>query len=121
MLLLILAVTGCQKEELPYPFSYQEVRNGEIVVAIYIPNAFTPNGDGVNDRLNIILSGVSRFNLRIFGKSEMVFETTDHSSFWDGKLSSETIAPLGIYTWNLDAEDFEGKSLEFEGEVLLLN
>lgn len=92
--------------------------------AIYVPNSFTPNGDGVNDLFRVVTNGAREFELLIFNRwGEVVFETTDPQAYWDGGLNGY-YAQDGVYTWLAKAFDAEGKnmfdSLVKTGTVLLM-
>ncbi|RMG93166.1 MAG: hypothetical protein D6706_15905, partial [Chloroflexi bacterium] len=66
---------------------------------LYIPNAFTPNADGRNDRFNVYAKGVERFNLKIFNRwGELMFETYDQYEGWDGYYKGE-LQPPGVYVY----------------------
>ncbi|HEX2934206.1 MAG TPA: gliding motility-associated C-terminal domain-containing protein [Bacteroidales bacterium] len=65
---------------------------------IYVPNVFTPNGDKQNDELKIVSDGEQFITLQVFSKSGMlVYKTTAKTIVWDGKMSSGTIVPEGLY------------------------
>lgn len=72
--------------------------------ALYVPNAFTPNGDGINDLFQVHSSGMSQiddFTLKLFDRwGRFLFEANDPSIVWDGKINDQD-APGGIYVWTI--------------------
>jgi gliding motility-associated-like protein len=79
---------------------------------IYIPNAFTPNGDDYNSTFTPIISlaEMSSYSLEIFNRWEQViFESNDYRTGWDGKIkNSNHDAPQGIYLYQLKVNDGSG-------------
>jgi len=70
---------------------------------IYVPNAFTPNGDGKNDVLFVRSKMISEFNLLVYDRwGEKVFETQDINKGWDGKFKGKPCDP-GVFVYYLDA------------------
>lgn len=91
---------------------------------IYVPNAFTPNGDGINDLLyvNVIGSGLRTLTyFRIYNRySKLVFQTTDATIGWDGKVNG-VYQPLDTYIWIAEVKDASGFSTTTRrGSVSLL-
>lgn len=88
---------------------------------IYLPNAFTPNDDGVNDIFKINPIGVSSLNyFRIFNQwGQQIFETRNLSEGWDSKLNGVR-QPMATYTWILDAVDTYGNIIRQSGSVTLI-
>lgn len=87
-------------------------------VPIYIPNAFTPNGDGLNDvfRPVVDLELVKQFHLSIYNKwGERIFETSAAGRGWDGKN-----AQPGVYVWVITYENRVGKVSETRGCVTVI-
>ena len=70
---------------------------------LYIPNAFTPNSDGKNDKWNIpALAAYANFDLQVFDRyGERVFRTKNTSIAWDGKFKGENV-PAGAYIYIID-------------------
>ncbi len=87
-----------------------------------IPNAFTPNGDGMNDELKIISNaGVrSLTSFKIFSRSgNLVFESRDLSRGWDGRYNGNLL-PADIYYWTAVYVDRNNVTNPKNGTVLLL-
>ncbi|MFN3917257.1 MAG: PKD domain-containing protein [Flavobacteriales bacterium] len=110
---------GCSDE-----FTLNVIVNG--IFTLYAPNAFTPNGDGINDLFEIKGEAINEanYNLKIFNRwGEMVFESNSLSKGWDGRTKLGENVPLGIYVWKITATDVFDKTdtpLEFTGHVSLI-
>ncbi|MHC1706399.1 MAG: gliding motility-associated C-terminal domain-containing protein [Bacteroidales bacterium] len=90
--------------------------------ALFLPNTFTPNHDGVNDIFSGIGTDITYFNIKIFNRwGEMIFESSDMSEGWDGRYKGD-IVPDGVYAYFIRYAtpcSFEQK-FKKEGYVLLL-
>ena len=67
----------------------------------YVPNAFSPNLDGLNDAFTIImpLSQIEDYKLRVFNRwGELVYESTKYGESWDGTINGKRVEP-GVYMW----------------------
>ena len=89
--------------------------------AVFLPNVFTPNGDGVNDVFRINPVGIKMIRyFRIFNQwGRKVFETNNLNEGWDGKYRG-VLEPLATYTWLIDGLDENGKIIQTTGSVTLL-
>lgn len=68
---------------------------------IYVPNAFSPNGDGINDTFDIQAFDTETFELHIYDRwGNLLFNTRDHEDDWDGNFNNQLVQ-AGIYTWIL--------------------
>jgi len=68
---------------------------------VYIPTAFTPNGDIVNDRIKVEALGIEGIQWDIFNRwGTRVFSTTDIDESWDGTYNNKAV-PQGVYTYRL--------------------
>lgn len=86
---------------------------------IYVPNAFTPNGDGINDIFQPKGFGVVKYALRIFDRwGEELFYTEEFAKGWDGTIKGIT-AKNDVYTWKINATSVFGKAHELSGHVTL--
>ncbi len=69
-----------------------------------IPNAFTPNGDEINNTFRVLTycKEILSFNMKVFNRwGQLVFETGDYQQGWDGEFNSQP-APSDTYTWVID-------------------
>jgi gliding motility-associated-like protein len=91
------------------------------LVDILVPKSFTPNSDGVNDRLFPYLTGIKDFHyFKIFNRqNQLMFETKNFDEGWDGNLRS-TAMPMGIYIWVATGVATDGTVVEKKGQTLLL-
>lgn len=88
---------------------------------LFFPNAFTPDGDGVNDTFGPVFSSVNEFNIVIFDRwGHLVFETDDIHKHWDGKVKGGTDAETGVYVYKYRAKGHYFEANEQYGHVTLL-
>ena len=87
---------------------------------IYVPNSFTPNGDGMNDVFQPKGFGVTKYLLEIFNRwGEKVFSTTDFKQGWDGTIKGINIKDE-TFIWKINAVNVYGKAYELKGHVTLI-
>lgn len=90
---------------------------------IYVPNAFSPNKDGVNDRIYPILVGSLQLKIfRIFSRwGTLLFETSNSSPQmgWDGTWNN-TNQPIDTYTWTAEAITQTGELIKKSGNFVLI-
>lgn len=93
---------------------------------IYIPNAFTPNNDGKNDRFMIVGSGIGMVrSFRVYNRwGEIVFEKknfypNDMNAAWNGRQKGVD-APAGVYVYFAELECNGGERFERKGSVTLV-
>ncbi|MES2681770.1 MAG: PKD domain-containing protein [Bacteroidota bacterium] len=88
--------------------------------SIYIPNTFTPNGDGINDEFQAKGVGIIKFNMQIFDRwGHLVFETKDIFSPWDGKKGGDDIKQ-DTYIWKAQVTDLRGQKHYLTGHVNMI-
>lgn len=87
---------------------------------IFVPNAFTPNDDQLNDVLKAkAFFQVQEFNFKIFDRwGKLIFTSSSLSNGWDGKIKSQQ-APPGMYTWVIQYKR-SNKVYNQKGTVLLI-
>lgn len=87
---------------------------------IGVPNAFSPNGDGVNDVIRVEGKGIIELEFRIFNRwGEKVFETNDRSVGWDGYYKG-VLQEMEAYTYSVQAKFIDGSSKALKGNITLL-
>ncbi len=88
------------------------------VPAVFIPNSFTPDGDGINDSFHAVIVGehLLEFELTVFDRwGGVIFSSNTPDSSWDGAGT-----PIGTYTWKLRYKDAEAGGKQLFGHVNLL-
>jgi len=106
--------TGCKAED-----SVLVLVNDEDKI-LYIPNTFTPNGDGINDEFKVYARGVKSAVLKIFDRwGEKLFETNDINIGWDGTFRGQPMNP-GVYVFTADLEFLDDTNKRNKGSVTLI-
>lgn len=93
-----------------------------IAVRLFLSDAFTPNGDTINDDLSIKGSTkrITNFEIQIFNRwGNPVFTSTDPTKTWDGTFQNSN-APSDTYSFKIVAKLDDGKELTKSGRFLLL-
>lgn len=91
------------------------------VYNMFIPNAFSPNGDGINDIFKVAADfTISNFEMTIFSRSgDRIFTTRNYENGWTGEKYG-SIMQEGIYLYVIKYTDPEGQSQMKKGQVLLI-
>lgn len=131
-------------EEFEYPFTDVGMHEMELIVEnifgcadtvarniyvraeprrILVPNAFTPNDDNINDVFKPVINdrNIQNYKFQIFNRwGQLIFETQDLDEGWDGSVNNaRNEKAQGIYIWQLEFVDLEGKQRQRRGSVLL--
>ena len=94
----------------------------EDAFAVYVPNAFSPNGDGINDAFGLLttVGDPREFELLVFDRwGRTLFRGLAPDMRWDGTVGG-TLLPVGVYSWRLRMRDTRGQVRERTGHVTLL-
>ncbi len=88
---------------------------------LYVPSAFTPNGDATNPTFKPIALGIRSLELfKVYNRwGEMVFSTTTIGVGWDGKYKGRG-QETATYVWYAEATDYLGKKIKKKGTVVLI-
>jgi gliding motility-associated-like protein len=110
---IVTNIAGCRDEK------EQEV----YVTPFFVPNAFTPNDDGIND---YFFNAGYEMNLQSYQMviwnrwGQKVFETDNPYSLWDGKSKNGNPVAEGVYVYMIKFVNQSGKDYSFEGRVTLI-
>ncbi len=87
----------------------------------FIPNAFSPNGNGNNDVFMGEGIGIQEFKMYVFDRwGNLIFESTDPNRGWDGKLASGAEAQIDAYVYKIYIRDVLGIDHKYIGHVSLV-
>jgi len=88
----------------------------------FIPNAFTPNADGINDFFFGSGIGIIKYDLWVFDRwGNMIFHGNELNDKWDGKANSGSdIAQQDVYVWKVELTDVFNKKHNYIGTVTLV-
>jgi len=88
---------------------------------IYVPTAFTPDGNGRNDLLRALPVGITKLRqFTVYSRyGQIVFSTNDAARGWDGNYKGK-LQPTGVYVWIAAGTSFRGIEMVRKGTVVLL-
>jgi gliding motility-associated-like protein len=88
---------------------------------IFVPTAFSPNGDGKNEVLKAVPVGIKHFQrFSVYNRwGQLVFTTSQPWKGWDGKINGQLQAS-GVFVWIASGIDFKGKRIERKGTSVLI-
>jgi gliding motility-associated-like protein len=107
-------------------YGCRDTAYGEVVIlgdfTIYVPNAFTPNGDGVNEYFFPQGIGITGLSMLIFDRwGQQVFATGSMTNPWDGTNNRDNSQCVqDVYVYLIRATDLHGRGHEFTGRVSLI-
>ena len=91
-------------------------------VILYIPSAFTPNNDGLNDAFQIVGRQIESFELFIYNRwGDIVYSSTSIEDSWMGNINGgDHFAPDGLYQWVIKVQGYDVDAAEMRGVINLL-
>jgi gliding motility-associated-like protein len=114
-ILRVTTADGC------FAFDTLNVRVFKTDPDIFVPTAFTPNGDGLNDQLLPIPAGISQYEyFRVYNRyGQLVFSTTEVGKGWDGKIAGKEQGS-DTFAWYVKGRDYTGKTIFKKGSSTLI-
>jgi gliding motility-associated-like protein len=90
-------------------------------IGISLPDIFTPNGDGSNDKIKPIVPGIHTFSFfRVYNRwGNLVFESTDPDAAWDGSYKGE-MQPQDSYSYVIEGYNFRMELIRKQGTITLV-
>jgi len=106
-----------------YPDYCTDIYVSQIVISpistIFVPSAFTPNSDGVNDRFEVKGHAIRSIDVYIFNRwGQQVYEFHTIDGYWDGYVNGE-LAPAGVYIYQIRAKGYDDADYRKMGRVNL--
>ncbi|RYD72679.1 MAG: T9SS type B sorting domain-containing protein, partial [Sphingobacteriales bacterium] len=100
------------------------VTQGDIIirkeVSIFTPNAFSPNGDGVNDEFVVGITNLKRYRIQIYNRyGSQVFFTDNIFDNWKGTFKNNDL-PTGVYYYVIFGTHLNNTTVKYTGSVTLL-
>jgi gliding motility-associated-like protein len=87
---------------------------------VFVPNTFTPNGDGQNDIFRVKGLSVNEVYFAVYNRwGEKVYETNEREAGWDGRYKGKD-ADVGVFGWYLKVKCFNGDETFKKGNVTLI-
>ena len=87
---------------------------------LFIPDAFTPNGDGLNDIFKPSTIGLKEYDFEIYNRwGENIYSSNGPEDGWNGSFKGNS-APQGVYVYLLKVVDIKGNSRTYNGKVVLI-
>lgn len=101
-------------------FTYSNIILTELSTSMFLPNVFTPDGDGLNDRFFAKGPKVFNFRMEVYSRwGVLIFSTDDNFNGWDGTIN-DLDAPESTYIYKIYFEDAEGRKYDQSGSMLLM-
>ena len=102
-------------------FDTIDVKVYKIKPGLYVPNAFTPDGDGLNDIFRPVLVGMRSLKyFRIYNRAgAIVYSTNVQNKGWDGTFQGKP-QDSGVFVWMVEGEDYLGNIVFEKGSVMLV-
>ncbi len=88
---------------------------------LFLPNAFTPNGDGLNDTFGPVTRGIKSYSMVIHNRwGEKVFESDDPEVRWDGTYEGEQVVAGNTFVYKISATSMDHERLSKKGHVTVV-
>ena len=108
-------INGCIGTPVTYTITVKALNKD-----VFVPNVFSPNGDGKNDVLRIYGNYINKVEMRIFNQwGQQVTFINNQSQGWDGTQNGKA-QPVGVYVYVLRAVMTDGRTIDLKGSITLV-
>ena len=92
------------------------VENSPATTTLFVPNLFSPNGDGQNDTFRLYGDNIQSVTWQVYDRQgTRLFEANRLEAGWDGQYRGHAM-PTGVYLWKVSGKDASGAPLQFDGQ-----
>ncbi|QNN40954.1 PKD domain-containing protein [Pedobacter roseus] len=100
------------------------ITQGDLIIkknaSTFVPNAFSPNGDGINDELLVGVTNLKKYSIQIFNRlGSRVFFTDNIFENWNGTFKGNDL-PVGVYYYIILGTNLSNNNVKYSGSVTLL-
>jgi gliding motility-associated-like protein len=113
--LIVADAAGCVDS------AFVVVKIFQVKPTVFVPTAFTPNNDGLNDVVRPICVGIDHLEyFSVFNRwGQLVYKTTADKAGWDGRINGR-LQDSGVFVWMVSAVDYSGNKIFLKGTVALI-
>ncbi|WP_316827304.1 gliding motility-associated C-terminal domain-containing protein [Pedobacter miscanthi] len=99
------------------------ITQGDLIIkknaSTFVPNAFSPNGDGVNDELVVGVTNLRKYNIQIYNRlGTQVFFTNNIFENWKGTFKGNEL-PVGVYYYIISGINLSNSGIKYSGSITL--
>ncbi|TAN00082.1 MAG: T9SS type B sorting domain-containing protein, partial [Chitinophagaceae bacterium] len=114
-----LAQSSCQNSQ-PSQAVTGTTKGSPLGDYIFVPNAFSPNGDGLNDVWQVYGNNISKLQVMVYNQyGQKIFESHSQQDGWDGTYQGKK-QPVGVYVYYLQITFTDGKTETKKGDINLI-
>lgn len=100
------------------------ITQGDLIIkknaSTFVPNAFSPNGDGINDELVVGVTNLKKYSIQIYNRlGSQVFFTNNIFENWNGTFKGNQL-PVGVYYYIILGTNISNNNVKYSGSITLL-
>lgn len=100
------------------------ITKGDLVIlknaSLFVPNAFSPNGDGINDEFVVSITNLKKYHLFVYSRlGENLFQTTSIFENWKGTYNNKAV-PVGVYYYVILGRNTANQDVKYTGSITLI-
>lgn len=100
------------------------ITQGDLIIkknaSTFVPNAFSPNGDGINDELIVSVTNLKKYNIHIYNRlGTQIFFTNNIFENWNGTFKGNEL-PVGVYYYIISGTNLSNSTVKYSGSITLI-